>query len=163
MKNMNYARKYHYMLKYFIMALPLLLIFFMSISICSSLNMPLGDLITYVKEPLDVQKNIEIKYWLSDNISQGWYGLVFKSFRTFYSLPINSWYYKILETIGLTFRTSSTDAYDFLYHSSLPNFLLFYPLYIMWVYIFDLILDIFCFLPKLAHRLMDKLSGGEKY
>lgn len=141
MKNMNYAKKFHYMLKYFILALPLLLIVLFY----------LGG--------------------LSSNISSQDYGF-YKSFFD-YSQNAFSWFVDLTNRIDFGFNHFYTELFNVIFSVYPKDFLLrgahiafvisMYPLWIISVYIFDLIVDVFCLLPKLAHRLMDKLSGGENY
>lgn len=118
MKNYSYHKKYHYLLKYFIMAFPL---------ICY--------ILCYF-----------IRFSELEVTSQG--EIAFESFMGFADVPINSWYTSLLDILQIP-RLGSFDT-----------LLVYYPLYILWVYIMDLILDIFALVPKLAHKLLYKLGGG---
>lgn len=120
MKSFNYKSKYHYIVKYFVIAFPLIFIFIVS----------LIDTITYEDFFLSVT---DIAYSLE--------------------ISINKWYFDILSLLDLK---STFDNGGFI------GFMVIYPLYVFWVYVFDLILDVFTIIPKLAHKFLNKL-GGEKY
>lgn len=116
MKNFDYAKKYHYVLKYILLGFPLLLI---SIS-----------LISY---------NSEFSSVLS---------LVKNLCTEFRSLDLNVWYDNLLSIFDMNNITN-----DMLY------ILITYPLYVLWVYIFDIILDVFALIPRLAHKFISKFGG----
>lgn len=118
MHKFSYHKKYHYALKYFVMAFPLL-IFILGLV---SRNEMAYDFITFCSESLTDFANIDL----------------------------NLWYQNLLDLLGLSG----------LYGNEYINIMLDYPLYILWVYIMDLILDIFAMVPKLAHKLLYKLGGG---
>lgn len=67
------------------------------------------------------------------------------------NIEINQWYSSILDLLKIDYSTT---------YSLILSFV---PLHILWVYIFDIILDVFCFVPKIAHRFIEKCSGGDKY
>ena len=117
MNNFNYEKKYHYWVKYFVIAFPLLILLF----IILNHNIIVSDIENY-----------------------------FLNFSQILEVPVNSWYFDIIDLIG--FR-------DILDSGSIYGVLICYPLYVFWVYVFDLILDVFTFVPKLAHKLMKKLGG----
>ena len=117
MNNFNYEKKYHYWVKYFVIAFPLIVLLFII---------------------------------LNHNITQVNINDYFVDFSSILEVPINSWYFQIIDLIG--FR----EIFD---SASIYSVLLVYPLYVFWVYVFDLVLDIFVFVPKLAHKLMKKLGG----
>ena len=128
MQNFSYHKKYHYALKYFIMAFPLLLLLF---SCFVKFNITDSNIQTYLPQ---------LNYSISNFFIQ------------LRDLPLNSWYYNLLDLFGIY-----TQTYEDLI---IVNVLSIYPLYILWVYIMDLILDIFAMIPKLAHKLLYKLGGG---
>lgn len=68
-------------------------------------------------------------------------------FRILTDLPLNRWYFTLISMLGF-------DIGD----GKINTILLSLPLYIFWVYVLDLILDVFTFIPKLAHKLMKKLG-----
>lgn len=68
----------------------------------------------------------------------------------FLDLPINAWYKSLMNVIGVGF-TSST----------VMNVIYVMPVYILWVFIFDVIVDCFLVIIKLPHKLLNRLSGGE--
>ena len=116
MRNFNYEKKYHYLIKYIIIGLPILLL---------------------------LVSNFSYNNYFSD-MKQELYNL----FVAFRQLNINQWYDNILNTIN--FNITNETGY----------IILSMPLYIFWVYVLDLVLDIFVFVPKLAHKLMYKLGGN---
>lgn len=67
------------------------------------------------------------------------------------NLPINQFYNTFLNVLG--FNTITNE---------LTYILLTIPLYIMWVYLLDIVLDVFTLIPKIAHKFIEKL-GGAKY
>ncbi len=67
--------------------------------------------------------------------------LTLDSFR---SLTVNSWYSSLLNVLGFQSLLSNT----------VWSNLLTYPLYLMWVAVFDIIVHIFLFIPNFAHKLM---------
>lgn len=119
MQKFSYHKKYHYALKYFILAFPL--ICYCLLFICKDYT----NLADFVLMPIDFLGSLA-------------------------SADINSWYFNLLDIIGLL---SPLDEVRY-------DILICYPLYILWVYIFDVILDIFAMVPKLAHKLLYKLGGG---
>ena len=60
------------------------------------------------------------------------------------------WYHDLLNAVGV-------DVSNFSY---VGHILLHYPLYIFYVYLFDLMLDIICFMPKFMHKLMEDFING---
>lgn len=118
MKNFDYEKKYHYLVKYFVIAFPLVVVLFLTF--LDTMTYP--DYINFM-----------------DNTS------------SFLHVNINSWYFDLIDIIGLT------EVYD---NGGLLSYLVIYPLYVFWVYVLDLVLDIFAFVPKLAHKLMYKLGGN---
>lgn len=68
----------------------------------------------------------------------------------FIDLPINSWYKSLMNVIGVGFT-----------NSSVMNVIYVMPVYILWVFIFDVIVDCFLVIIKLPHKLLNRLSGGE--
>ena len=128
MQKFSYHKKYHYALKYFVMAFPLLLFLF----------------------------SFFVKTNFVDLQTQSYIGDLNYSLSQFFinlkDLPLNSWYFQLLDLFGIYTQT----------HSDLvvTTILAIYPLYILWVYIMDVILDIFAMVPKLAHKLLYKLGGG---
>lgn len=112
----SYAKKYHYMLKYFVMALPLLLLF-----------------ISYLLELTDSSFNLSL---INDLLVK------LKTFAP--------WYANILYSLRLF-------SADLLVDNLFTNVLLYYPLYIVCVYLFDLILDVISIIFKLVHKLLNKV------
>ena len=90
-------------------------------------------------------------YNVIDNVQMlGLRAEIINFFEAFVHLPINTWYLSLLSTLGITF--------------SLTNVLgvvCFMPLWILYVYLFDLALDFLLFIPKLADRWLTKLYGGD--
>lgn len=122
MHRFNYKTKYHYALKYLVLALPILTI-----------------LLLYLV------KDIDMYHDLLNN---------FGDFMiAFQNAPINEWYIDIITLIGLD---------SFFIENTVTSIITLYPLYIFWVYVIDIVLDIFTLIPKLAHKFFNKL-GGEKY
>lgn len=68
---------------------------------------------------------------------------------TFYEMPLNNFYFDLLDTIGIV------------YTNEIVKYLLCYVLWIMYVYLFDLIADIFAFIPKILHNLAYKIGGED--
>lgn len=66
---------------------------------------------------------------------------------------INKWYFEFLKIIfgDLSFLTE----YNF------ASFLLYFPLWVFYVYCFDIVLDLLIFIPKLFHSFFEKLGGGD--
>lgn len=117
MKDFDYAKKYHYMLKYLILALPILLLLLCCIM----------DNLTYYNGLLDYLHSF------------------FSEFRL---VEFNLWYNDFLDVIDLRVVN---DRYLFILTS--------YPLYVLWVYIFDIFIDILGLLPRLAHKFISKFGG----
>ena len=117
MKNFDYKTKYHYVVKYFIIAFPFIAYLILSLS---GLN---NDLIVDLKTLF-----VELK-----------------------NMSMNSWYDSILTQLGL----------DNIYlQSDLGCILVIYPLYILWIYLIDIILDVVLIIPKLGHKLIEKIGGS---
>lgn len=117
MKNFDYGKKYHYMIKYAIMFTPLFLLILghfriNDISILNSLNSYVESLFTYLR-----------------------------------GISLNDWYSTLLDLLGF----NSTSGLSFILES--------YPLYIVWLYIFDMFVDLFGFLPRLMHKFISKFGG----
>lgn len=116
MKNFDYAKKYHYLVKYLLIAFPILLILLSLISYNSQFN----DVMTLLKS----------------------YCVEFRS------INFNSWWNNLLNLFELNTITN-----DLLY------IVLTLPLYILWVYIFDILLDVFAVIPRIAHKMLSKIGG----
>ena len=116
MKNFDYAKKFHYMLKYIVLGFPLLLIGISLISYNSEFN----SVLTLIKGLCNEFRNLEL----------------------------NVWYNNLLGVIEMNNITN-----DLLY------ILLTYPLYVLWIYIFDIIIDILGVVPRLAHKMISKVGG----
>ena len=117
MKNFDYGKKYHYMIKYGIMFLPLLLLI-------------LGN------------------FWVNDvNVLTLLNSYVESLFQSLRSYELNSFYNTLLDTIGF----DSSSGLSFILES--------YPLYIIWLYVFDLFVDLFGLIPRLAHKFITKFGG----
>ena len=117
MKNFDYGKKYHYMVKYGIMFLPLILLIVGNFRVNDVLV--LSNLNSYVEA-------------------------LFTALR---GNSINSWYSIMLNYLGF----NSTTGLSFVLES--------YPLYIVWLYLFDIIVDLFGLVPRLAHKLITKIGG----
>lgn len=120
MKSFNYKSKYHYIVKYFVIAFPLIFI------LCLT---------------------------LIDSITLNDYMVRITDFGDSFNVFINEWYFKLINLLGFQ------ETFD---NGGLFCFMIVYPLYVFWVYVFDLILDVFTIIPKLAHKFLNRL-GGEKY
>lgn len=70
--------------------------------------------------------------------------------NAFIDLPINAWYKSLMNVIGVGFT-----------NSTVMNVIYVMPVYILWVFIFDVIVDCFLVIIKLPHKLLNRLSGGE--
>ena len=117
MKNFDYGKKYHYMIKYAIMFLPFLVLV-------------LGH------------------FWVSDIvITNSITSYVEALFTYLRGLSINNWYSIMLRYLGF----NSYNGLSFVLES--------YPLYIIWLYLFDIIVDLFGLVPRLAHKLITKIGG----
>lgn len=117
MNKFSYHKKYHYMLKYIILGLPIILLILFSIS--------------------------------KNNYSSGLL-LIRSCLCNFKNLSINNFYSSIINLIG--FNSLSDD---------LSIIILYYPLWIIWVYAFDLIIDVLTFILKLSHKFIYKFGGFE--
>lgn len=117
-----YKKKYHYILKYLLLALPIL------ITLIFNWNIP-------------------------DNTN---YTGAFESFIQFNSkmlnLPLNNWY------VSLCSSLFGNDGLTTLISNPYGNVILNYPLWVMYVYVFDLVVDVFTLIPKVAHRFIEKLT-----
>lgn len=113
MKNMNYNKKYHYILKYILLGLPIALLLLSNISYNNAFT-SLQDII------YDMMVSLR-------------------------SFTLNDWYNTFINVLGFT----TTDKISYI--------LLSYPLYVFYIYLFDIVLDILCFIPKLAHKFIYKL------
>ncbi len=144
---MNYAKKFHYILKYFILALPLiiLVIAFFYPFILKNANLPVNNGIPTLSFELFNSYLGSESVYLTDFI----YDFIY-----FFRTGIFSWFERFLASIGFSF-TSITEYF-------FQQFMFSYLLYVLCVYMFDIVLDFLLLLPKLAHRLMNKL-GGERY
>lgn len=69
---------------------------------------------------------------------------------SFLDLPVNAWYKSLMNTVGVGFT-----------NSSIMNVIYAMPVYILWVFLFDVIVDCFLVIIKLPHKLLNRLSGGE--
>lgn len=65
----------------------------------------------------------------------------------------SDWYASLLDLIGISYSDLSNISF----------IITFYPLYVFYVYLFDLILDIICFLPKFLHDLFYNLMDKGKF
>lgn len=70
---------------------------------------------------------------------------------SFRSLPVNKWYDNLLVAIGLGITTSM-----------MMNVIYTYPLYVLWVYILDLIVDIFLVIINFGHNALKRLGGDNE-
>lgn len=119
MDKFSYHKKYHYLLKYIVVGLPIILL------ICS--------LISYSSQYNTILEGV---YNLSLDLR---------------NLPINQFYNSFLGVLGFENITNE-----------LTYILLTIPLYIIWVYLLDIVVDVFALIPKIAHKFIEKL-GGVKY
>lgn len=117
MQKFDYAKKYHYMLKYFILALPILL--FALSYLCKEMEL-FESMLDYIE-------------------------VFFQNLR---NVPFNSWYNDFLQVLDLN---AILDRHLYI--------LISYPLYILWVYIFDILIDLLAIIPRLAHKFISKFGG----
>ena len=121
MNNFNYKRKYHYFVKYLVIALPIIIALLMCFRIPDNSN----------------------------------YNLMLESFSEFLTklllLDISSWYTSLLGILSVDVPALMLNPLGLL--------LISYPLYIFYVYVFDLILDVFVLIPKLFHKFMERVGG----
>ena len=68
----------------------------------------------------------------------------------FINLDVNLWYKSLLDTIGIGITENSVMSVMYVY-----------PLYVIWVYILDLLCDIFLCIVKLGHNALERL-GADK-
>lgn len=105
---MRIKNKLHYILKYLVLSLPILIII---------LSILVKDLNIYTS----VNSSLTIfNDFLIDN---------------------SAWYSSILNIFGVTINDVDT----------LTNTLLYYPVYIFYIYLFDLVVDTLCFVPRFIH------------
>lgn len=125
----KFSKKLHYIVKYLIIALPILLIL---LSYCHSSFAYGTTSVSIVNSYKDLLANLDF---------------VFDEMLLW---PINAPYDSLLMVLtGNTYNPS--DCY-------ILNILTAYPLYVFWVYIFDILLDVICFIPKFIHNLFERLS-----
>lgn len=67
---------------------------------------------------------------------------------SFRNLPVNQWYGDMLVTIGLGITTSM-----------MMNVIYTYPLYVLWVYIIDLLVDCLLVIINFGHNVLKRLGG----
>ena len=149
------------MLKYFILALPLLIIV---LSFLVKIVVP--NNITTENEVFD-------NYYVTDYLQNYVYTFT-KPFVNFFTERLYQWDYNLKEFTGIFsfypkllsvfFNLDLEQIFDMLSSTDLPKYnyiavLINYPLYCLLVYIFDLILDIFAVLPRLAHKFISKFGG----
>lgn len=65
----------------------------------------------------------------------------------FISLDVNSWYQTLLNTIGI--GVSENQVMFIMYV---------YPLYVIWVYVLDVLVDIFLVIVKIGHNALERLG-----
>lgn len=75
---------------------------------------------------------------------EGGIPLGYEVFNGFKSLSINLWYSELL---SLLFGDMSSC-------SDLINMISYYPLYVIWVEIFDLVVHVFMLIPELGHKFL---------
>lgn len=68
--------------------------------------------------------------------------------NSFKRLPVNAWYGQLLDVIGI----GDTN-------NSVMNVIYVYPLYVLWVYLIDLILDCLLVIVNLGHNALKRLDG----
>lgn len=134
MKDFNYGKKYHYILKYLIISVPFILLIICLCSQTQTLNYSyINDRVNSVSQSISVDTTF------------------LEPLKTFYTLSINTWYSNFITNL---FNLNLTNWTWFTY-------VYFIPLWIMWVYSFDLVLDIIVFIPRLAHRFLQKFNKEE--
>lgn len=94
--------------------------------------------INYVKEYVQVE--FTQNYYMREDVNQ-WC-------NTFRNLPVNQWYGDMLDTIGLGITTSM-----------MMNVIYTYPLYVLWVYIIDLLVDCLLVIINFGHNALKRLGG----
>lgn len=149
------------MLKYFILALPLLIIvlsFFVKIVVPNNITIGnaefddyyvtdyLQDYVYTFTKPYVNFFNDYLYQW--DDATKDFIGIF-----SFYPKLLSVFFNFDLEQIF--YMLSGIDLPKYSYIAVLIN----YPLYCLLVYIFDLILDIFAVLPRLAHKFISKFGG----
>ena len=150
------------MLKYFILALPLLIIV---LSFLVKIVVPNGVVIA---------KHVEFdEYYVTDYLQNYVYTFT-KPFVNFFNENLYQFDINLKEFTGVfSFYPNLLSIFlnvdlekiaDMLSGTNLPKYnyiavLINYPLYCLLVYIFDLILDIFAVLPRLAHKFISKFGG----
>ncbi len=150
------------MLKYFILALPLLIIvlsFFVKIVVPN--GVVIGEYIEFNE------------YYVTDYLQNYVYTFT-KPFVNFFTERLYQWDGNLKDFTGIFsfypkllsvfFNLDLEQIFDMLSSTNLPNYnyiavLINYPLYCLLVYVFDLILDIFAVLPRLAHKFISKFGG----
>lgn len=120
MKPKRIEIKLHYILKYFILALPLIMM--LSYSLARETTS-----LTYI-----------------NNIETGILSLLTNA-----NTMLNNSYTSVLTLLGINIPTNAQMLY-------------YYPLWIVLVYIVDLIVDILVFLPKMAHHFLS-IEGANNY
>lgn len=74
---------------------------------------------------------------------------ILKPFKEFYQLNINSWYSDVLNLIGIDLTDNIVKEY-----------IIYYPLWLMWFYLFELVEIILTFVPRVLMHLTRKIGGG---
>ncbi len=144
---MDYAKKFHYIIKYLLLSVPLILIFYeliLKLILTSDVELSISSSTT----DTILSQIVDLTLIYGQDFS-----LITQNFVDFCTSGINSWYFDFLNAFGFNI---SFEIYQ------LMNVLLCIPIWILNVYVFDIVLDFLLLLPKLAHRLMNKL-GGERY
>lgn len=79
-----------------------------------------------------------------DSVDLPFIDILESCFNTFKGLDINAWYDSLLTSIGLS---------NNLFYI---NYLLYFPLYVMWIYIIDIVLDLLLLIPNLLHDFSER-------
>lgn len=113
-------KKCHYILKYFVLAFPLIYSLFALFA-----------------------KNTELHYFNSVN------NYFVEGLKI---TPLFDWYNDLLNLLGFGSVTKAA--------GSVFPLLLYYPIYIIYFYLIDVVVDLIVFVPKLFHKFMEKWSGN---
>ena len=86
-----------------------------------------------------------------DGYNGGMFAELSSFMDTLYNLPINSFYVATIDALGLS--TLALNTY--------LGYVVYMPLWILWVYMLDLMLDFMLFIPKIAHKWLSKGYGED--
>lgn len=136
--------------------------------ICRFIDFQYNNILTEAQQKLSIKicPQEYIPYDTINNITTGIYNqetltqvneikqpneAILMPYKTFYSLEVNNWYRSLLELIGV--NISSTDL--------VQGYLLYFPLWAMWFWLFELIELAVTLVPKLVYDIYTKLSRSK--